>query len=222
MAVTASAPQQEQAGAAPNPVGEGAPHQAVRPHPVETPPPSEQVSEEASLTINGDNSPAQDETAAVVTSQGSARPHSPAPPSPTASNWAGVENPPQEAKIESNTSDSALPVDVDPLDISPVVQVFHDTKGVLIKWTLPKKYIHLQEGVKLYELYAYIVKRGSDELPPISQWSKVGVIKPLKLPMAVTLTNVVKTKKYAFAVRALFGKTASQYSKPSSLREDLD
>lgn len=99
----------------------------------------------------------------------------------------------------------------------------HDTNGVLIKWTLPKKYLKLQEGVTIYELYAYIVKGGTEEdLPPVSEWSKVGKVKPLRLPMAVTLTNVVKSKKYFFSVRALFGSEscATRFSKPSSFQEE--
>ena len=101
----------------------------------------------------------------------------------------------------------------------------HDEKGVLIKWTLPKKYLKLQDDVTMYELYAHIIKGGADqeeEVPPVSKWSQVGKVKPLRLPMAVTLTNVVRTKRYFFSVRALFGSEAyaSQFSKPSCFQED--
>ena len=110
-------------------------------------------------------------------------------------------------------------------DVTPLVQVLHDEKGVLIKWTLPKEFLRLQDSVTIYELYAYIKKGGGEEaVPPVSEWSQVGRVKPLKLPMAVTLTNVVKTKKYFFSVRALFGSEtcATQFSKPSSFQEDVD
>ena len=105
-----------------------------------------------------------------------------------------------------------------------MLQVFNDEKGALIKWTLPRKHIALQTFVHTYELYGFIVKVDSnEELPSISQWSKVGNVQPMKLPMAVTLTNILKTKKYVFAVRAVFDKSASlvsEFSKPSYLRED--
>lgn len=117
-----------------------------------------------------------------------------------------------------------LPGGVNPLDITPVVQVFHDLKGVLVKWTFPTKYLYLQGGVKMYEIYAYIAAGGIEEVPPVSQahWTKVGTIHPLKLPMAVTLNNILMTKKYSFSVRAVFDdltRVTSQFSKPGSLRE---
>lgn len=116
-----------------------------------------------------------------------------------------------------------LPGGVNPLDIIPVVQVFHDLKGVLVKWTFPTKYLHLQGGVKVYEIYAYITDCNREEVPPVSQtqWTKVGTIHPLKLPMAVTLNNILMTKRYSFSVRAVFDEptqVASQFSRPGSLR----
>ena len=109
------------------------------------------------------------------------------------------------------------------MNIAPMLQVFNDKKGVLIKWTLPKKFISLQAFVHMYELYGFIITRDSnEELPSISRWSKVGDVQPLKLPMAVTLTNILKTKNYVFAVRAVFNKggtLVSEFSKPSYLRD---
>ena len=124
------------------------------------------------------------------------------------------------SNIPTSGGNSTLPLGVNPLEITPMVQVLNDVKGVLIKWTLPKKYIPLEALVRSYEIYAFIVKAdGTGVYPPFSEWSKVGKIQPLKLPMAVTLTNVLKTKKYMFSVRAIFDEdsaTVSQFSKPSS------
>ena len=112
---------------------------------------------------------------------------------------------------------------VNPQDIIPVLQVFHDLKGVLVKWTLPTKYLHLQRVVKVYEIYAFITDCNTEEIPPVSltHWTKVGTIHPLKLPMAVTLNNILMTKRYSFSVRAVFDEptqVTSQFSRPGSLR----
>ena len=103
-------------------------------------------------------------------------------------------------------------------DVTPVVQVINNAKGTTIKWTLPSKHLQLQSSVSVYELYTHIVKKtDKEDVPPISEWDRVGKVKPMKLPMAVILKNVTKTKKYLFSVRALFGEgdsCASQFSKP--------
>ena len=141
---------------------------------------------------------------------------------PVSQDVSPISSPPPDSVTNG---DFVFPDGINPHDVTPLVQVMHDEKGVLIKWTLPKKYLKLQEGVTAYELYAHIIKgRVEEEIPPVSDWSRVGKVKPLKLPMAVTLTNVIKTKKYFFSVRALFGSEtcASQFSKPSCFREDSD
>ena len=118
----------------------------------------------------------------------------------------------------------SFPGGVNPVDIVPVVQVYRDSKDIVIKWTLPSKYLHLQGGVETYEIYAHITNDGSGEVPPVSspgRWTKVGTISSLKLPMAVTLSNILMTKKYSFSVRAVFDESSSvtsQFSKPSSLK----
>jgi hypothetical protein len=145
-----------------------------------------------------------------------------ASPSENSISTPPISSPPPDATANGDVF--VFPDGVNPRDVTPLVQVMHDEKGVLIKWTLPKKYLELQEGVTMYELYAHIIKGGADqeEIPPVSEWSQVGKVKPLRLPMAVTLTNVVKTKKYFFSVRALFGSEAyaSQFSKPNCFGEE--
>ncbi len=145
-----------------------------------------------------------------------------ASPSENSISTPPISSPPSDTTANGDVF--VFPDGINPRDVTPLVQVMHDEKGVLIKWTLPKKYLELQEGVTMYELYAHIIKGGADheEIPPVSEWSQVGKVKPLRLPMAVTLTNVVKTKKYFFPVRVLFGgeACASQFSKPSCFGEE--
>ena len=97
-------------------------------------------------------------------------------------------------------------------DVLPLVQVSHSSKGLVVKWTFPDKFLNMQHLVHSYELFASSADT-VDKLQ-ISRWAKVGSINPLPLPMAVTMTNFTKGC-YRFSVRALFVKGyCSGYSQP--------
>lgn len=53
--------------------------------------------------------------------------------------------------------------------------------------------------VRDYQLYGY---RLTEDKPSSNNWSSLGHVKALKLPMAVTLTQFKKGQKYFFCVRA--------------------
>lgn len=98
-----------------------------------------------------------------------------------------------------------------------IVQASKVANGLLIKWTFASKHLPWQTSVQRYELYAYVCKKGSS-VPDISQWGKVGEIKPLALPMAVTLTNFAVGQCYAFAVRVNYcSGVSSTYSDPCTI-----
>ena len=98
----------------------------------------------------------------------------------------------------------------------PKVQVKTSEQGVVIKWTFSEENLRYQTSVTRYELYAYAVT-SSHPTPPVHQWGKVGIIKPLSLPMAVTLTNFTKGQVYLFSVRAFFPGGCSVYSEPRTV-----
>ena len=98
----------------------------------------------------------------------------------------------------------------------PKVQVKASEHGVVIKWTFSEENLHHQTAVTRYELYAHAIS-ASVANPPVHHWGKVGVIKPLTLPMAVTLTNFTKGQIYLFSVRAFFTGGCSVYSEPCTI-----
>ena len=90
-------------------------------------------------------------------------------------------------------------------------------QGLLIKWTFSTEFLHWQNMVEKYDLYAFVCNRGV-EVPDVSLWGKVGEIKPLALPMAVTLTNFARGQCYAFSVRVNYiSGVVSRYSDPCSV-----
>ena len=89
--------------------------------------------------------------------------------------------------------------------------------GLLIKWTFANEYLSWQTQVERYELYAFVCSKGIS-IPDISQWGKVGEIKPLALPMAVTLTNFAMGQCYAFSVKVCYnGGLSSNFGPPSTI-----
>ena len=98
----------------------------------------------------------------------------------------------------------------------PVVklQASKSKSGLLIKWTLSPEDLSWQSFVDRYSLYAFVSHRTA-EIPDVCLWGKVGEIKPLALPMAVTLTNFAVGQRYAFAVRVKYvSGLSSRYSNP--------
>ena len=89
--------------------------------------------------------------------------------------------------------------------------------GLVIKWTFSPEHLSWQNFVRRYDLYAFVSNRTSN-IPDVSLWGKVGEIKPLALPMAVTLTNFAVGQRYAFAVRVSYvGGVTSRYSNPCTI-----
>ena len=89
--------------------------------------------------------------------------------------------------------------------------------GLLIKWTFANEHLSMQTQVDRYELYAFVCSKGMS-IPDISQWGKVGEIKPLALPMAVTLTNFATGQCYAFSVKVYYnGGLSSNFCPPSTV-----
>ena len=100
----------------------------------------------------------------------------------------------------------------------PRVQARAADQGVVIKWTFSEEGLSKQGSVIRYELYAHVSSSKPESLPPLDQWGKVGDIKPMSLPMAVTLTNFAKGQYYSFSVRAFFpGGRLSEYSEPRTV-----
>ena len=101
----------------------------------------------------------------------------------------------------------------------PVVRVQASKvhNGLLIKWTFAQEHLRWQNVVKRYDLYAFVCNKGTT-IPDVTLWGKVGEIKPLALPMAVTLTNFAVGQRYAFAVRVRYtGNMTSCYSNPCTI-----
>ena len=117
-------------------------------------------------------------------------------PQPVVRSQAAQKSPPPAVKVQAS-------------------KVFN---GLLIKWTLSQEYLVWQNLVVQYDLYAFVCNNKDTKIPDVSLWCKVGEIKPLALPMAVTLTNFAVGQRYAFSVRAkyLSGAT-SDYSEPCTI-----
>ena len=97
------------------------------------------------------------------------------------------------------------------------VQASKVFNGLLIKWTFAQEHLRWQNFVTCYDLYAFVCNKGT-KIPDINLWGKVGEIKPLALPMAVTLTNFAVGQRYAFAVKVKYVKNmTSNYSKPCTI-----
>ena len=97
------------------------------------------------------------------------------------------------------------------------VQANKVPNGLLIKWTFAPEHLRYQTSVVRYDLYAFVCNKGT-KVPDVSQWGKVGEIRPLALPMAVTLTNFAIGQCYAFSVRVNYiGGLTSCYSEPCTI-----
>lgn len=71
--------------------------------------------------------------------------------------------------------------------------------GIVLSWKMPYK-LELYEEIASYQLYAYQETKSE---PKTDSWGKIGDVKALELPMAVTLTQFAVGNRYYFAVRAV-------------------
>lgn len=96
----------------------------------------------------------------------------------------------------------------------PKVGVRRTSGGIILTWTLDLFSPAKHAEVKDYQLYGY---KGAAEGPSSNNWTSLGHVKALKLPMAVTLTQFQHGQKYFFCVRARdsFGRYGP-FSTPST------
>ncbi|KRT85446.1 hypothetical protein AMK59_1408, partial [Oryctes borbonicus] len=71
--------------------------------------------------------------------------------------------------------------------------------GIVLQWKMPYK-LDAYETIVSYQLYAY---QETKSPPKTDNWGKIGDVKALELPMAVTLTQFAVGNRYFFAVRAV-------------------
>lgn len=117
-------------------------------------------------------------------------------------------NPPQAVQSLSqpsslNNSAVAFPVSLTRGSMyrpAPKLQVSSTARGIIVRWSFAFEDLFYQTLIKHYVLCAYVGKA----LPPLSAWGKVGNIRPMRLPMAVTLTNFMPGETYYFVVQAHF------------------
>lgn len=74
-----------------------------------------------------------------------------------------------------------------------------DGTGILLQWKMPYNLSNF-EGIASYQLFAY---QETNSPPKTENWGKIGDVKALALPMAVTLTQFATGNRYYFAVRAV-------------------
>lgn len=74
-----------------------------------------------------------------------------------------------------------------------------DGTGILLQWKMPYNLTNY-EGIASYQLFAY---QETSSPPKTENWGKIGDVKALALPMAVTLTQFATGNRYYFAVRAV-------------------
>ena len=179
-----------------------------------------------SIMATSTNSARPTLTAVARLSQSQATPGSRAPTPP-------IQSRPQRTTVNthsSSLSSSTLPLStvhvppsssLDPLSQQnlPVVKL-QATKvftGLVIKWTFSQEDLSWQTFVERYDLYAFVSSKMA-KIPDVSLWGKVGEIKPMALPMAVTLTNFAIGQRYAFAVKVRYvGGVTSRYSNPCTI-----
>ncbi|KAG8228634.1 hypothetical protein J437_LFUL008285 [Ladona fulva] len=95
----------------------------------------------------------------------------------------------------------------------PVLKVAKVVNGVVVSWNVNLTPNH--EEIDKYQLFAY---QESNAPPSTSLWKKVGDVKPLKLPMACTLTQFAEGHRYHFAIRAVdVHSRIGPFSKPLSI-----
>ena len=81
----------------------------------------------------------------------------------------------------------------------PTLEISRLTEGIKLSWNMNLN-LTIYASITSYQIYAYQERAA---LPVFSTlWKKVGDVKALDLPMACTLTQFGKGKKYHFAVRA--------------------
>lgn len=77
--------------------------------------------------------------------------------------------------------------------------------GIILQWKMPDLIkmpdLNKYETIASYQLFAY--KEQNNVLPKTDNWGKIGDVKALALPMAVTLTQFAAGNRYYFAVRAV-------------------
>ncbi|CAF1209048.1 unnamed protein product [Rotaria sp. Silwood1] len=78
----------------------------------------------------------------------------------------------------------------------PQLSITHDNTTVRLTWNLPSTPM---ESIQNYEIYAY----KQNATTSLSDWKKIGIVKSMRLPMAVTLKEFQCNCHYAFAVRAI-------------------
>ncbi|CAF1331740.1 unnamed protein product [Rotaria sordida] len=78
----------------------------------------------------------------------------------------------------------------------PQLSITHDNTIVRLTWNLPSTPM---ESIQNYEIYAY----KQNVTTTSSDWKKIGTVKSMRLPMAVTLKEFQCNCHYAFAVRAI-------------------
>ncbi|CAF3584658.1 unnamed protein product [Rotaria sordida] len=78
----------------------------------------------------------------------------------------------------------------------PQLSITHDNTIVRLTWNLPSTPM---ESIQNYEIYAY----KQNVTTTSSDWKKIGTVKSMRLPMAVTLKEFQCNCHYAFAVRAV-------------------
>ena len=86
--------------------------------------------------------------------------------------------------------------------------------GIVLQWKMPYN-LDVFEDIVSYQLYAY---QQTKSPPRTDNWGKVGDVKALELPMAVTLTQFAVGNRYYFAVRAVDGmQRLGQFSEPQTI-----
>ncbi|UJR22493.1 hypothetical protein I4U23_025546 [Adineta vaga] len=86
-----------------------------------------------------------------------------------------------------------------PIDSSiarPQLNITQDNTSVRLTWNLPSTPM---ESIQNYEIYAY----KHNATVTTSDWKKIGTVKSMRLPMAVTLKEFQPNSHYAFAVRGV-------------------
>ncbi|GJQ68744.1 hypothetical protein Trydic_g17276 [Trypoxylus dichotomus] len=86
--------------------------------------------------------------------------------------------------------------------------------GIVLQWKMPYK-LESYETIVSYQLYAY---QETKSPPKTDNWGKIGDVKALELPMAVTLTQFAVGNRYFFAVRAVdLQKRLGPFSEPENI-----
>ncbi|CAF4160773.1 unnamed protein product [Rotaria sp. Silwood2] len=78
----------------------------------------------------------------------------------------------------------------------PQLNITQENTTVRLTWNLQSTPM---ESIQNYEIYAY----KQNATVTASDWKKIGTVKSMRLPMAVTLKEFQSNSHYAFAVRAV-------------------